>query len=642
MILLAARDIKRQFDTEPILREITFEVRPGERIGLVGPNGTGKTTLLRILAGLDEPDAGSVERHPSVEISLLEQKTEFTDDQTLHSIAKAGLAALYQLQHEMLELTQRLAEATGADEQSRLHRRYDQLHDKLERLDAFHIDHRIDEVLQGLGFQKEDYPRPMSTFSGGQQNRCLLAKLLLQAPEVMLLDEPTNHLDIETTEWLEGYLNRTSQAMVIVSHDRYFLDRVTNRTLELYAGRIEDYKGNFSAYWRQREERNTLLRKTYEKQQEFIEKTEDFIRRNFYGLKSAQAHDREKKLARLEQVDQPRDIATFPMAFPATVRSGDWTIDAEHLTQGYDRPLIEDFSLMIERGARLGILGPNGCGKTTLLKTLIGELRPQSGKVRIGTNVKIAYFDQQLLSVDSDVNAIEAIRPPNQPEIMPAHLRDILARFGIRGELALQPVGYMSGGERCKVALAKVAALKANLLVLDEPTNHLDLWARDALERALQSFDGTLLFVSHDRYFLDRVAQHVLVFEPDRLRYFEGNYSDYLAFVQNQQREAGTSPGESRSDGKSASGKNDKDDNGASGAATEARRKRKYPYRKVHDLEDDIARHEKLMAQCEDDLANPEYHRDGQRLREITATYEQAKEELTRLYEHWEEAMEMN
>ncbi|MDA0831831.1 MAG: ABC-F family ATP-binding cassette domain-containing protein [Planctomycetota bacterium] len=639
MILLAAHEVTRQFDTEPILREITFEVRPGERIGLVGPNGTGKTTLLRILAGLDEPDAGTVERHPNSEIVLLEQKTEFTDDQTLHSVAKAGLASLYQLQHEMLELTQQLAKSTDTEVQSRLHRRYDQLHDKLDRLDAFHIDHRIDEVLQGLGFQKEDYPRPMSTFSGGQQNRCLLAKLLLQAPEVMLLDEPTNHLDIETTEWLEGYLNRTQQAMIIVSHDRYFLDRVTNRTLELYASRIEDYKGNFSAYWRQREERNALLRKTYEKQQDFIEKTEEFIRRNFYGQKSAQAHDREKKLARLEQVDLPRDIVTFPMSFPPTVRSGDWTIDVEHLTQGYDRPLMEDFSLMVERGARLGILGPNGCGKTTLLKTLIGELTPQSGKVRLGTNVKIAYFDQQLMSVDSDANAIEAIRPPDQPEIMPAHLRDILARFGIRGELALQAVGYMSGGERCKVALAKVAALKANLLVLDEPTNHLDLWARDALEQALQSFDGTLLFVSHDRYFLDRVAQHVLVFEPDRLRYFEGNYSGYLAFVQNQQREISAVSPELRRENRTTPNKPDLHDNESASAS---KRKRKYPYRKVHDIEDDIARHESLIAQCEDDLANPEYHRDGQRLREITSTYEQAKEELAQLYEHWEEAMELN
>ncbi|MFN0199216.1 MAG: ABC-F family ATP-binding cassette domain-containing protein [Planctomycetaceae bacterium] len=640
MILLSARDITRQFDAEPILRDISFEIRPGERVGFVGPNGTGKTTLLRILAGLDDPDSGSVELHPQAKVGILEQSTDFGPEHTLVSVARSGLETLYQLQREMLDLTHRLSQVTDALEQVRCQRRYDQLHEELQRRDAFHIDHRVDEVLEGLGFHEDDYSRPMTTFSGGQQNRALLAKLLLQSPEVMLLDEPTNHLDIDATQWLEEFLCRSQQAMILVSHDRYFLDRVTTRTLELYAGRIADYKGNFTAYWEQREERNALLRRTYERQQEFIEKTEDFIRRNHYGLKHTQAADREKKLARLDLVELPRDIVTYPMGFPPATRSGDWTIDAQHLTQGFDRPLVKDFSLLIERGERIGILGPNGCGKTTLVKTLIGVLPPKSGRVRLGTNVKISYFDQQLLSVSSDLNAIEAIRPPDQPDILPAHLRDLLAKFGIRGDLALQPVGQMSGGERCKVALAKVAAMKSNLLVLDEPTNHLDLWARDALEHALQTFDGTLLFVSHDRYFLDRVAQRVLVFEPGRLRYFEGNYSAYVGFVNNQKLElAGaaqvstTANNRQTTEGRSAA---------VGSSANEGKRKRKYSYRKIHDIEDDIARHEALIAQCEDDLANPNYHKDPQRLREITATYEQAQLELQGLFEHWEEAMELN
>ncbi|MEX2286419.1 MAG: ABC-F family ATP-binding cassette domain-containing protein, partial [Planctomycetaceae bacterium] len=522
MILLSARDLSRQFGAQPVFRHVEFDVRAGEKIGLVGPNGSGKTTLLNILAGRDDADEGAVELRPSCDIVLLEQQPDFPPGQTLIDEARLGLDHLYRLQREAVELAELIANETEGDDLRRHQRRYDQIQHELERHDAYHVEHRVEEVLTGLGFAEQDYGRPLVQFSGGQQNRALLARMLLHEPDLMLLDEPTNHLDISATEWLEGYLLKSRQAMLVVSHDRYFLDRVTNRTLEIVQGKVTSYSGNFSAYRKQREERDKVLRRTYERQQEFVAKTEDFIRRNKYGQKSNQAHDREKKLSRLEEVERPREEAAPAMHFGEAARAGDWVIDAVGLWKGFGTPLICDFTLRIARGDRVGILGPNGSGKTTLLRTLIGDLQPDRGSVRLGTGVEIGYFDQQLNSVPADATAIDAVRPPGDMSFTPAVARHHLARFGVRGETALQTVAQMSGGEKSKVALARLAALDVNLLVLDEPTNHLDLWARESLEEALKEFEGTLLFVSHDRYFIDRVAEHVIVLEDDGWRYHAG------------------------------------------------------------------------------------------------------------------------
>jgi ATP-binding cassette subfamily F protein 3 len=640
MILLSARDLSRQFEAAPVFSGVTFDVRPGERIGLVGPNGTGKTTLLNILAGRDHADTGSVEVHPSADLALLEQEAAFAPGRTLIDEAKEGLAHLYDLQREAIELAEKMATADPAD-QERLHRRYDFLQHALEHQDAYHIDHRVDEVLTGLGFSKEDYGRPLSTFSGGQQNRVLLARLLLRSPDVMLLDEPTNHLDIAATEWLEGYLAKSDRAMVLVSHDRYFLDRVTTRILEMHRGKVTDYKGNFSSYWSQREERAKVLQRTAEKQAEYVARQEEFIRRNLSGQKSTQAADRKKKLERVEAVETIDDFLELPMGFPEPSRAGDWVIDAERVTQGFGHnpPLIEDFTLRIMRGERIGILGPNGSGKTTLLRTLIGELPPKSGKLRFGTNVQIAYYDQQLLSVDPDKNAIEATRPANKPEMTPGQLRKILARFGIRGEQALQEVRSMSGGEKSKVALARIAALDVNVLILDEPTNHLDLWARSALEETLKTYAGTILFVSHDRYFVNQVARGVIVLEPDGWRHYAGNYSDYVRFLENRQAESGkpkAESGERKADGGKPAVE------GQEPKAKGQKRKRKFPYRKVADIEAEIAEYEELIERLQADLGDPETHRDGERVRETMEAYDEATVHLEELYEHWEEASELN
>lgn len=640
MILLTAQNVVRQYDTEPVLRDVSFEARPGERIGLVGPNGTGKSTLLRILAGIDDCDKGSVERHPSADIAMLEQEIALPEETTLIDVARAGLKHLYELRHEAVELAHAMAVEKDETTLAKQHRRYDFLQQELHRLDAYNIDHRVDEVLQGLGFSKEDHDRPLRTFSGGQQNRALLARMLLRDPDVMLLDEPTNHLDIAATEWLEGWLTRTRNAVILVSHDRYFLDRVCTRILELFEGRVTDYPGNFTAYWNQREERVKVLQRTAERQQEYIEKTEDFIRRNQYGQKHAQAADREKKLARLETIDVPNSIPTPAMRFGEATRTGDVVIEARGLAKGFTQPLFQNLDVQIRRGDRVGVLGPNGSGKTTLLRVLLGEIPPDAGTTRLGTGVKIGYYDQQLASVDPSLDAVEAARPQGDPTVNPGMLRNLLAAFGIRGELALQTVGTMSGGERSKVALAKIAAQKVNVLVLDEPTNHLDLWARAGLETALKDFDGTLLFVSHDRYFLDRVATHVIVLEAGGWRYFEGNYSAFTAFEKNRREElaAEAAAAASRKPAvvEAIEPRRGKD--------KEAKRKRQFPYRRAEDIEADIAAKEARIEELQAEMGNPEIYRSssGDRVRQMTQEFDDLKAEVARLYEHWAEAMELN
>ncbi|HEY2148881.1 MAG TPA: ABC-F family ATP-binding cassette domain-containing protein, partial [Pirellulales bacterium] len=414
MILLNCQSVVKHFGPEPVLDGVSFELRPGERIGLVGPNGAGKTTLLKIIAGVDSADSGIAELHPSARLSYLEQQPLLTPGKTLWEEARGGLEHLLNLGEQAEQTARSLSAATDARERERFGKLYDRLQHQLHLHGAYNLDHKIERVLAGLGFGEESFEQPVETLSGGQQNRLMLARILLAEPDVMLLDEPSNHLDIEATEWLESFLGESEQAMIVVSHDRYFLDRVTNRTLELYRGEVQEFTGNFSAYWRQKAERLEVQRRTFEKQQAEIAKTEEFIRRNFYGQKSAQAKDREKKLARIERVAAPREITAPVMGFPEVKASGEIVLRAEHLAKAFDKPLFRDLSLQIERGQRWGILGPNGSGKTTLLRCLIGHETPDEGSVHLGTGVRIGYFDQHLSELPDDAQVVDAIRPPHK------------------------------------------------------------------------------------------------------------------------------------------------------------------------------------------------------------------------------------
>ncbi|HKD37399.1 MAG TPA: ABC-F family ATP-binding cassette domain-containing protein [Pirellulales bacterium] len=633
------QSVVKHFGPEPVLDGVSFELRPRERIGLVGPNGAGKTTLLKILAGVESADSGITELHPSARLSYLEQQPLLTPGRTLWEEARGGLEHLLTLGEQAEETARSLSAAADPRERERLGKLYDRLQHQLHLHGAYNLDHKIERVLAGLGFGEETFNQPVETLSGGQQNRLMLARILLAEPDVMLLDEPSNHLDIEATEWLEEFLAESEQAMIVVSHDRFFLDRVTNRTLELYRGEVQEFTGNFSAYWRQKAERLEVQRRTFERQQAEIAKTEEFIRRNFYGQKSAQAKDREKKLARIERVAPPREIAAPVMGFPEVKASGEIVLRAEHLAKAFDRPLFRDLSLQIERGQRWGILGPNGSGKTTLLRCLISRETPDEGSVHVGTGVRIGYFDQHLSELADDAQVVDAIRPPHK-EFTEPQRRDHLARFGLTSDIVFQPVKSLSGGERNRAALARLAGLDANFLVLDEPTNHLDLWACDSLERSMAEFDGTVLLVSHDRYFLNRVVDHLLVVEPGRFRIIAGNYDDYLHLVKQ-----GLAAGEAKV-GEAVAGKPPRE---SAPAATNdaangkpAKRKRRFPYRKVPDLEREILEQETRLDELNSALADPQTHREGQRVRQVKAEIAAVQESLRSLYEHWEEAVELN
>jgi ATP-binding cassette, subfamily F, member 3 len=634
MILLDIQGVQKHFGPEPVLDGVTFEVHPGERIGLAGPNGAGKTTLLRILAGMEEPDSGRALRHPTVHLGYLEQQPRFEPGRTLREEARTALAGLIALEQEAVAVAQEIGEAADEAERRRLAARFDHLQHELQRLDAYNLDHKIDRVLQGLGFRPSALDQRADSLSGGEQNRLMLAKLLLAEPNVMLLDEPSNHLDIEATVWLEEFLLESSAAMIVVSHDRYFLDTVTNRTLELFRGTVESYAGNFSAYWRQKADRLLVQKRTYEKQQTEIAKTKEFIRRNSYGQKHAQAEDRRKKLERIELVAPPREISGPLMGFSSVARSGDIVLRATRLAKAFDRPLFADLSFEIIRGQRWAILGPNGCGKTTLLRCLLGLESPDDGDIMLGAGVAIGYFDQQLAELSDDALAVEAVRPQGK-QFNTQQRRDLLARFGLTGDVALQPVGKLSGGERCRAALARLAATDANFLVLDEPTNHLDIWARSALEEAVKSFDGTVLFVSHDRYFLNQVCDHLLVVETAGIRLVDGNYDAYQQLLGRKRAEAMEAAAE-RAESKSPK-------TPAKNGAEPARAgKRRFPYRKVADLEEEIFTRESCIEELQRELAQGDTHRDGDRVRQLLTELSAQRETLKTLYEHWEEATELN
>ena len=639
MILLSVNEVRKYYGPDPVLAGVSFEVRPGERVGLVGPNGAGKSTLFKILAGMEQADAGTLDFHSSAKIGYLEQQPNFDPQQTVWEVARSALQELIELAAESDRAAAALAAATDDAERKRLGDRFDRLQQELTRRDAFQLDHKIARVLHGLGFVDATFAQRVVTLSGGQQNRLLLARLLLAQPDLMLLDEPSNHLDIEATEWLEDFLVKSPQAVIVVSHDRYFLDKVTTRTLELYHGTVETYPGNFSAYWRQKGERLEVQKRTYEKQQTEIAKMEEFVRKNFYGQKAAQAEDRRKKLERIERIAPPREIAAPVMGFPPAARTGDIVLRVEHLTKDFGRgPLFKDLGFDILRGERWGILGPNGSGKTTLLKCVLGELPLDKGDTYLGSGVRVGYFDQQLSCLDQEAQVVEAIRPPHK-EFTDPERRSQLARFGLTGDQVFQKVKSLSGGERNRAALAWLAACDANFLVLDEPTNHLDLWARSALERALLAFEGSVLLVSHDRYFLNQVVDHLVVVEPGRFRLITGNYEAYQTLVRAGLAGYGHSPvgSEPTVQEKKAS----------SSAATatdskSAKRKRKFPYRKVPDLEKDIASCEAKVQDLHHQLASPEIHRDGERVKRCMADLDEAQLELSKLYEHWEEAVELN
>jgi ATP-binding cassette subfamily F protein 3 len=527
-MLVQLADISFGYAGEELFSGLTWQVNPGEHIGLVGPNGAGKSTLLRLITGAVEPEAGQVARRRGVTIGYLHQSQEFKGEGTIFHALLAPFADVVALRDELDVLALRLEK----EHDPRDLERYGHVEEQFRMKDGYALEARVRELAMDVGFGAEDLGRAVGTLSGGERNRLELAKVLLAAPDLLLLDEPTNHLDMAACERLEGFLSTYPGAFVLVSHDRTFLDSVCSEIVEVDDGRLDRYVGGWRAYVAGRDKRRELARAAYERQKDEIARTEDFIRRNLAGQKTNQAKSRRKMLERLERLEWQADMweqaGRIGLRFDVGDRpGGKEMLVTEKLAAGYDQPLVGGLDLVVYRGDRIGIVGPNGAGKSTLLRTLLGLERPLGGNLRRGQDVRPGYFDQKLGGLDDDRSLIDEIRAV-RGDLSPDAVRQYLARFRFFGDDVFRVVRGLSGGERNRLALAKMMLRPANLLALDEPTNHLDIPAREVLERALRAYEGTLLVVSHDRFFLDEVATKILVVDGAGGAALElGNYSDW-------------------------------------------------------------------------------------------------------------------
>ncbi|TME28660.1 MAG: ATP-binding cassette domain-containing protein [Chloroflexi bacterium] len=517
MSVLSVQAVARRFGERLLFSEVSFRLARGDRVGLVGPNGVGKTTLLRIAAGFDAPDAGNVALARGTRIGFLEQELLGESAGSVDEHARGAAAHLRELEAEMRALEPRLA--TGDDEALGA---YADVQHRFEHAGGYDFEATLGRVLGGLGLN-DLREREVRTLSGGERTRLGLARLLLDDPDLLLLDEPTNHLDVAALEWLERFLIEQESTILVSSHDRWFLDRVTSRTLSFERGTVVEYRGGYSQYARQRAERDASLEKASAKQAEEIARTEEFIRRYGAGQRSKEARGRGKRLARVERIQGPEQVQRHGWRLEAAHLAGDTVIETTSLAVGYTAPLVRTGALRIARDARVAVVGPNGAGKTTLVRTLVGDLAALEGYVSSAPTARVAFLAQAQSELTGDETVIDAMRralPMDEQEA-----REHLARFLFRGDDVFKSVGVLSGGERSRLALARLAARHANLLVLDEPTNHLDLLAREQLEAVLQTFEGALLVVSHDRYFIDKLATEIWPIEAGVLKRFEGNWT---------------------------------------------------------------------------------------------------------------------
>jgi ATP-binding cassette subfamily F protein 3 len=645
MPIVSAIQVGKSFGADRVFADVNFQIHEQDRIGLIGPNGAGKSTLLNILAGREEPDEGTIVVARNTRIGYLTQDTDFQPENSLREEMFTVFAEVREWEQELGELAVELATPIAQNDSvlhEQLLNRYDELQTSFEHMGGYTYENRIDQVLDGLGFTREQQAAPVKYLSGGQQTRASLAKLLLQEPDLLLLDEPTNHLDLESLEWLETYLLSWNGAMIVVAHDRYFLDKVAARIIELAFGRIEEYPGNYTKYLHLREERMERRTREYEAQQAHIAHTEEFIRRYKAGQRSREARGRQKLLDRLERVERPLDFPEMHFEFNTVVESGQVVISTQKLVVGYPATgqqseptvLVRVADLELMRGDRVGLLGPNGTGKTTLIRTIVGKIAPISGQVYPGHNVRIGYYSQTHSGLNPDRTIVDEIR--QMSALSEDAARSFLARFLFTGDDVFKTIDALSGGERSRVALAKLTLQGSNFLVLDEPTNHLDLQSRQFLEEILGEFEGTLLFVSHDRYFIDSLATKVWVIENGVLIPYMGNYSEYRTRKQPIVLEVPSSPkigGDTRESKMTRSA-------GAS-SRSGSRKGAKVKARTVEDVERDIENVEARINTLEEELEEAARNANAAQLTQLSADYEKARVKVEELLLEWEQLSEI-
>ena len=531
MALLVASHLAKYYGADDIFKSLSLALHAGERVALVGVNGCGKSTLLDIIAGVTEGDGGTVTRSKGVRLGYLPQQPDFREDGTLWEAMEAVFVGLQSRQAQLRQLEISMA-SSNDEERERAIERYGRELEAFERDGGFTYEARIGQVLGGLGFDVAEFYEPVAHLSGGQKTRALLARLLLEEPDVLLLDEPTNHLDLEGIEWLEDQLKVWQGALIVVAHDRAFLDTVATRVLEMSHGLLESFSGNYSAYALQREQRVARQRKEFRSQQRHIKETEDYIRRYMAGQRSTQAKGRLKRLERMDRLDRPIEDRQINVTLQTTLRSGDLVLGLYDLAAGYEprHPLVSVQEVEIRRGHCVALVGPNGSGKTTLLRTILRRLRPLSGRVRVGAAVRVGYFAQVQDHLVPGKSVLDTLLDAGMGTI--SETRNFLARYGFRGDDVFKDIGVLSGGERARVAIAVLSLSKANFLLLDEPTNHLDIRSQEVLQEVLKAFTGTILMVSHDRYLIRAVATHVWAIDDRQLHVFDEGYAAYATWHQ--------------------------------------------------------------------------------------------------------------
>ena len=633
MIVMQTNQLTKSFGVNEVLKGINLTVQDRHRVGLVGSNGSGKSTLLKILAGKDHYDGGTLSMTRGLRIGYHTQLDDLTSPLTVWQEMETCFEDTFRMEEKLREMEARMGETHESDPEgfARLSEEYTRLTDRFEEEDGYAWRSRLQGVLTGLGFTSAQYEQTVASLSGGERTRLKLGKLLLAKTDLLLLDEPTNHLDLNSMQWLEDYLRAYKGAVVVVSHDRYFLDAVCNSIAELSFGRIEQYEGNYTRYLKLREEVMVRRMKEYTLQQKEIAREEAIIAQfRAYNTEAAhiKAKSREKRLNMIERVDKPVEEHNVYFRFHAGRGTGNDVLMCENLSKSFGaRRLFHDLNLHIRAGERIALLGANGVGKTTLLKILTGRERPDTGEVRFGSGVEVGYYDQQQEGLSPDKTVLDEVWD-DFPRMEQTPIRNALAGFLFTGDDVLAPVSTLSGGERGRVLLTKLMLRQDNFLILDEPTNHLDMDSREMLETALLGFEGTILTVSHDRYFINRIADRVLVMEPDGVTEYLGNYDDYLEkLAQKNAPEEELAPQKT----KTALREEKKREK----AAIEAARREKA---RIANLETQITDLEEQMTKLEIEMSDPEAYQDNARAQSMNKRYNDLQKKIADLYEEWEQA----
>ena len=635
MIVLACDKVTKSFGIDIILNQITFSVNAGERIGVVGGNGAGKSTLFKIIAGILPMDSGEIYKAKDTTLGYLPQNTVLESDKTIWDELMQVFAPVLELERDLRKMEQQMADYDSMDETQylKLLNEYSKLQESFEEQGGYSYESYIKGVLTGLGFLPEEFQMPIPHLSGGQKTRVALAKVLLEKPNILLLDEPTNHLDLDAIQWLEDYLSVYPGTVMIISHDRYFLDSLCNNILEIENTTCRLYKGNYTSYQKQKSQWIAQREKEYTAQQKEIARQQEIIERyrSINTEKSVKAAEsRQKMLDKMEKVEKVYYAQQAHFSFDINRQSGRDVLMVDSLSKAFgDNVLFEDISFHLRLGDRVAIIGPNGCGKSTLFKIILGKIPPTSGSVKIGTGVEIGYYDQELTSLNPNNTVLDELWD-SFPQMTETEIRNALAARLFKGDDVYKPVASLSGGEKSRLILTKLVLGNNNLLMLDEPTNHLDMPSREELEKALVEFPGTILMISHDRYFLNKIANRIIVLESGKIKQYLGNYDDYI----NKKREMEILENQSKEQAPELTRT----------ALKEQRRRQRLERQKAREererlasLEQEIHRLEQEIEALELEMADPKLYEDKEEMFKVQQQYEKLRDEVDKLYTEWME-----